>query len=121
MLTLHLVRHGETEASGDGVFCGDLDPPLTSNGKEQAERLAQRLTSLGLSAIYVSPKLRARMTAEPIVRATSLSPRVEEGLREISYGEWEGRKETEIRSNDPKTYAAWASDPAIHSPPVGET
>src|SRR5207245_1426271 len=72
MLTLHLVRHGDTEASGEGVFCGDLDPPLTPRGMEQAEALAVRAESLELSALYVSPKLRARMTAEPICRVAKL-------------------------------------------------
>jgi alpha-ribazole phosphatase len=120
MLTLHLIRHGDTEASGDGVFCGDLDPPLTAHGVEQAEGLALRTVKLGLSAIYVSPKLRARMTAEPTAKATKLTPRVEEGLREIGYGAWEGRKETEIRASDAEAYAAWGSDPAIYGPPGGE-
>lgn len=120
MLRLHLVRHGETEASGEGGFCGDLDPPLTARGKEQAEAITKRLLTLSLSAIYVSPKLRARMTAEPIARLTKIEPRVEDGLREIGYGEWEGRKETEIRASDPDAYRAWSSDPAIHSPPGGE-
>jgi probable phosphoglycerate mutase len=120
MLTLHLIRHGETEASGDGVFCGDLDPPLTGKGKEQAEALTARTARLALSAIYVSPKLRARQTAEPTCRATRLDPHIEDGLREIGYGAWEGRKEIEIRESDPATYAAWVSDPAIHSPPGGE-
>ena len=44
MLTLHLVRHGETEASGDGIFCGDLDPPLTAAGKVDRVTLVSLLS-----------------------------------------------------------------------------
>ena len=120
MLTLHLIRHGDTEASGDGIFCGDLDPPLTATGLRQADALAAVTRTLSLSAIYVSPRLRARQTAEPTTRATGITPVVEEGLREIGYGTWEGRKETEIKEAEPEAYAAWSLDPAIHSPPGGE-
>ena len=120
MLTLHLIRHGDTEASGDGVFCGDLDPPLTATGLRQAAALAAVTMTLALSAIYVSPRLRARQTAEPTTRATGITPVIEEGLREIGYGTWEGRKETEIKEAEPEAYAAWSLDPAIHSPPGGE-
>ncbi len=121
MLTLHLIRHGDTTQSADGVFCGDLDPPLTERGQRQAERLAERTKTLSLSAIYVSPKLRARMTAEPTCGVTSLVATLEEGLREIGYGTWEGRKETEIKEKEPEAYAAWVSDPAVHAPPGGES
>ena len=121
MLILHLVRHGDTEQSADGVFCGDLDPPLTDRGKMQAARLAQVTSKLQIDAIYVSPKLRARMTVEPTVLSNKLEAKIEDGLREIGYGAWEGRKETEIKVEQPEAYAAWVSDPAVHAPPGGES
>jgi broad specificity phosphatase PhoE len=120
MLTLHLLRHGDTEQSADGTFCGDLDPPLTARGIEQAKRAGVWAGKEGLDAIYVSPKLRARMTAEPSCAAAKLEARVEDGLREIGYGTWEGRRESEIKKSEPEAYAAWASDPAVHAPPGGE-
>jgi probable phosphoglycerate mutase len=121
MLTLHLVRHGDTEQSSDGVFCGDLDPPLTPRGLKQAARIADVTSKLGLTALYVSPKQRARLTAEPTLKATGLAPIVEDGLREIGYGTWEGRKEVEIKQSEPEDYAAWVADPAVHAPPGGES
>lgn len=121
MLTLHLIRHGDTTQSADGVFCGDLDPPLTERGKAQAAKLAQVTSKLALTAIYVSPKLRARMTAEPTSLSSGLAATIEEGLREIGYGTWEGRKETEIKESEPEAYASWVSDPAVHAPPGGES
>ncbi len=121
MGTIHFIRHGDTEASGDGVFCGDLDIPLAASGVVQAEGLARLVKDWPIDAIYVSPKLRARMTSEPVCRARGLAATVEEGLREIGYGRWEGRHETEIRASEPEAYAAWAGDPGSMSPPGGES
>jgi probable phosphoglycerate mutase len=120
MLTLHLVRHGETPQAAEGSYAGDIDPPLTEHGQAQAEATARLATTLDLAAVYVSPKLRAQQTAEPILRACHLQPIVEDGLREIAYGAWEGRKESDIKVEEPELYAAWSQDPALVSPPGGE-
>jgi probable phosphoglycerate mutase len=121
MLTLHMVRHGETTHSADGYFAGDIDPPLTERGQAQAEAVGRLAPKLKLSAIYVSPKLRAQQTSRPIVEASHLEPVVEEGLREIAYGAWEGRRETEIKAAEPDMFAAWTADPALVAPPGGES
>src|ERR1700733_16329783 len=97
MLTLHLFRHGDTEASGDGVFCGDLDAPLTPSGLAQADKVGACAVKLRPEALYVSPKRRAQQTVEPAARLLHLQPTIDDGLREIGYGSWEGRKEGEIR------------------------
>jgi probable phosphoglycerate mutase len=119
--TVHLIRHGDTEASGEGMFSGDLDPPLAPSGLVQASELARRLAKLHVEAIYVSPKLRARTTAEPTCRAFGLEARVEEGLREIGYGRWEGRKESEVHAVERAAFDAWDADPGSQSPPGGES
>jgi probable phosphoglycerate mutase len=121
MLTLHLVRHGDTMQAAEGYFAGDIDPPLTDRGRAQAEAVGRVAASLDLAAVYVSPKLRARQTAEPVVRACKLEPVIEEGLREIAYGAWEGRKESDIKVSDPAAFAAWTQDPALVAPPGGES
>jgi probable phosphoglycerate mutase len=119
--TIHLIRHGDTDASGDGFFSGDLDPPITASGIAQAAALATKVAAFKPKTIYVSPKLRARMTAEPTARATGLVPIVEDGLREISYGTWDGRRESEIRASEPAAYEKWTTDPGTYSPPGGES
>jgi broad specificity phosphatase PhoE len=121
MLTLHMVRHGDTPQAAEGIFCGDLDPLLTERGLAQAERVGLAARSLGVSALYCSPRQRARMTAEPVARVCALQPVVDEGLREIAYGAWEGRLEAEVRTNDPEAYDAWRTDPSLVAPPGGET
>jgi broad specificity phosphatase PhoE len=120
MLTLHFVRHGDTEASGDGVFCGDLDAPLTPSGLAQAEKVGVLAVKLHPEALYVSPKRRALQTASPASRLLGLEATVDEGLREIAYGTWEGRKEVEIHETEKEAYEAWVQDPALHPPPGGE-
>jgi len=121
MLTLHLVRHGDTAQAAEGYFAGDIDPPLTESGRRQAEAVARLVPSLKLEAVYVSPKLRARQTAEPTLAACKLEPIIEDGLREIAYGAWEGRKESEIKQAEPELFMAWSQDPALVSPPGGES
>jgi alpha-ribazole phosphatase len=121
MLTVHLVRHGETLQAAQLFFAGDIDPPLTDRGRAEAAALGPVAARLGLEAVYVSPKLRARTTAEPIVRACGLEPIVDDRLREIAYGSWEGRKESEVQASEPEAFAAWSQDPAVYSPPGGES
>jgi probable phosphoglycerate mutase len=119
MLTLHMFRHGDTEASGEGIFCGELDIPLATTGFQQAERVGARGAALKPDALYVSTKLRARQTIEPLARLTGLTPVARDGLREIAYGSWDGRSEKEVQTTEPSAYSAWALDPALHPPPNG--
>jgi probable phosphoglycerate mutase len=121
MLTIHLVRHGDTLQAAEGILSGDLDPPLTDSGRAQAERLVRFFEPLALTAIYCSPKERAQMTAEPTARACRKSPVLADGLREISYGRWEGMRETDLKAKEPAAFEAWHADPAMQSPPGGET
>jgi broad specificity phosphatase PhoE len=121
MLTLHMVRHGDTPQAAEGIFCGDLDPALTVTGLAQAERVGVLARSLGLSAVYCSPKQRARQTAAAVARSCGLQPVIDDGLREIAYGAWEGRTEAEVKQDDPEAYDAWRTDPSLVSPPGGES
>ena len=121
MLTAHLLRHAETLQAAQGYFAGDIDPPLTERGREQAEEVANMASTLHLDALYVSHKLRARATAEPVARECGLKAVIDDRLREIAYGAWEGRKESDVAASDAKAFATWSEDPAAHSPPGGES
>src|SRR5262245_289796 len=66
MLTLYLVRHGQTDASRNDILCGALDLPLNPSGLATAEALANRYQGETWQAIYASPKLRAIQTATPL-------------------------------------------------------
>jgi probable phosphoglycerate mutase len=91
---LIVVRHGASAGLRPGesfdLVGGHGDPPLSPLGREQAVRVAERLDGEPIRAIFVTPLQRTSQTAEPLVAATGLEPRVIEDLREVHLGEWEG-------------------------------
>lgn len=91
---LLLIRHGESQpANPDSPFPlvdGQGDPELAPEGREQAERVADRLAGAGIQAIYVTNLRRTAQTAAPLARRLGLEPRMEPDLREVHLGEWEG-------------------------------
>src|SRR5262245_22043560 len=121
MLTLYLVRHGQTDYSRDNRMCGAIDPPLNAKGLAMAEALDVRLAKERFSAIYASPQLRARQTAKPTADRVGLPILPEDGLREIAYGEWEGRLESEVETTDAGRFRAWTDHPGHVAPPGGES
>lgn len=120
-MNLYLIRHGQTASSRDNRFTGSDDPPLTAAGEAMAEAFAQAYSSLTWEAIYTSPLLRTRQTAAPLCRLVGMQPTVEDGLKEIEYGEWEGLKQEEAKAKWPAAYAYWAHDVASRGTPGGET
>jgi len=89
-----LIRHGQSEPYRPAVpfplVDGHADPALTPNGHEQAQRLADRLATAGIDAIYVSTLRRTAQTAAPLAGRLGLAPQVEPELREVHLGDWEG-------------------------------
>jgi broad specificity phosphatase PhoE len=72
-------------------------------------------------AIYTSPMLRARQTADPLSRLTGVPTTLADGLKEIGYGEWEGLKQEEVKQRWPEAFEYWADDVASRGTPGGET
>lgn len=85
-----------------------------------AERTAGRLRGLDSDALYVSPLLRCRTTADPIADALGLEVSLDERVQECHFGEWEGLTSAEVRERYPHHFARWISDEAV-SPPGGES
>lgn len=89
-----LVRHGESQAAIEGesfpLVDGHGDPPLSDEGREQAERVGERLAVEHIDAIYVTNLQRTAQTAAPLVAKIHIEPIVEPELREVYLGEWEG-------------------------------
>lgn len=82
------VRHAEPEWVKDGVNIDD--PPLTERGRRQSEHLARRLSRETFDEVLVSPLLRTRQTAEPILEALSVDLVIEPWLEEIRNPIWQG-------------------------------
>ncbi|WP_405146359.1 bifunctional RNase H/acid phosphatase [Sphaerisporangium sp. NBC_01403] len=120
--SLLLLRHGETPFSVERRFSGTGDPELTPKGLAQAEAAAARLSGkpYEIDVIVASPLRRARQTGEAVASRTGLKVTVDEGLREVDFGAWEGHTFTEIQRRWPDELAAWLADPSV-APPGGES
>jgi len=97
-LEIYLVRHGETEWSSVGRHTGNTDLPLTARGEQLAASLKDRLKKIHFDAVYSSPLRRARRTAEI---AGFPNPKLTPLLREVEYGQYEGKTTKEIRESQP--------------------
>lgn len=109
-MTILLLRHGETEWNRERRNQGRLDSPLTGRGIAQAcasGRLLAGLPEAVAAPIVASPQGRARRTAEIIReqlgRAGAL--RIDDRLRELTLGSWDGLTYTEIEARSPGIFA----------------
>lgn len=120
-LKIFLLRHGETTYSQSGVFCGALDPELTAEGSLMAQAFADAYSNLVWEGIYISPMKRTIATARPLCDALGLAMQIRDGLREISYGTWEGREQEDVKLHHEQDYIRWLTEPAWNPPTGGET
>lgn len=119
-LNLYLLRHGETDSSASGGFCGAIDPDLTPEGHLMAADFAEAFANHRFTAAYVSPMLRARNTAGPLCERQGLEMQLRPGLKEVSFGEWEGKSTSEVSKAYPEDYLRWSSDAGWNRPTGGE-
>lgn len=119
-LFLYLLRHGETTASLTGEYCGVLDPELTHAGFQMAEDFVTAYSALPWTALYSSPLRRAMDTAEPISEKTGLKLCLQDELREIDFGNWEGKSPEEVDREFHDEYLRWLTDPGWNAPTGGQ-
>ena len=119
-LIIYFLRHGETTASQTGGYCGTLDPDLTPEGYQMAEDFAAAYKALPWAAVFSSPLRRAAATAKPLCEAAGIPMQRKEGLREIAYGQWEGKTPEEVNRAFHDTYVRWLADPGWNAPTGGE-
>lgn len=115
-----LVRHGEAAGNHELRYLGTTDAPLTERGRAQARQLADALRAYPLAALYSSPLVRARETANAIAAPHGLAVRVEDALREGHFGAWENLTRAEVREADGIALAAWEAGTDV-APPGGES
>lgn len=120
-MRLFALRHGATDYSRERRFSGSRDVPLTTDGRLQAEAMAQALAGAGVAAVYTSPLERARVCAELIAKPHRLDTRVEPDFREMAFGGWEGITREELSARSPREAEAWRLTPHLVTPPGGET
>lgn len=111
MVTICLLRHGETAYNADGnKYCGRTDIELTEKGLAQANRMKELLKDYQFDAIISSPLYRARITAE-IASGQPDKVQTDERLIEVDFGQWEGKRPEEFQREDPQSWDLWLSDP----------
>jgi broad specificity phosphatase PhoE len=94
-----LIRHGETEWTASGRHTGLTDLPLTTAGEDQARSLRKRLRAVGFEKVFCSPLQRAMRTCE--LSGLGAVAEVDRDLVEWNYGDYEGRKRSEILADRP--------------------
>lgn len=130
--TIYFLRHGETEWNALGRLQGTRDIPLNARGCGQAVHAAEVLADLfardgkdRAALPYVSSPLgRARQTMELARAKLDLPPSdysLDERLREIGYGVWEGLTLAQSEASDPDAYARRLADKWTVAPAGGET
>jgi broad specificity phosphatase PhoE len=97
--TIYLARHGETAWSLSGQHTGLTDLALTERGEHNARQLGNRLTGLAFAKVFTSPLQRAVRTSE--LAGFAAVAEVDRDLREWNYGDYEGRRTTEIHVERP--------------------
>jgi len=119
--TVYLARHGESTWNRCRRITGQLDPPLSRRGMQQARQLSQVLRDVPLVAVYASALTRSRVTAGVVASEQGLVPRVTAELNEIHLGFLEGRWRD---GRDPSARDQWAErqrDRVGYRPPGGES
>lgn len=120
-MRLFLVRHGQTSANLQGVFCGLTDVALTPQGVAQASEVAGWLAGVTFSDVVSSQLLRARHTADIVLAGHPCNARTDSQLNEMNFGEWEMRHHHDLQKEDSDAWAAWVADWQQASPTGGES
>jgi broad specificity phosphatase PhoE len=126
-----LIRHGQTDWNKRGKLQGQKDIPLNALGRDQARRNGKRLKQLleeekqlvGVQFVS-SPLSRTRETMTVVLEPLGLSlddVMLEDALKEVSFGRWEGFDLDEVKRRDPEGYRARKTDRWDSVPPEGES
>src|SRR5262249_3895277 len=115
---LLLVRHGQTTWTAERRVVGRRPIALSDAGRAEIHALVPVLRALAPASIVTSPLVRARETAGILAEALACPLAEEPDLRELAFGEWEGRTYDELLA-DPR-YQAFSRRPLEVAPPGGE-
>jgi probable phosphoglycerate mutase len=129
---IYYIRHGETAWNAAGRFQGSQDIPLNDLGRSQAvtaggilaDLLARDQREASSMPFVASPLGRARSTMELMRGKLQLPPAeyaIDDRLREIGYGQWEGLTLPEMQLHDAATFASRDKDKWGVAAPSGES
>lgn len=114
--TLDLLRHGEPV--GGRMYRGGIDHPLSERGWQQMRNATA--TPEPWEYIVSSPLARCRDFAEQLADRLGLACSVDERLREVGFGSWEGKTGEQLRAEDPEQLSRFYHDPVVNRPAGAE-
>ncbi|HHG75316.1 MAG TPA: histidine phosphatase family protein, partial [Persephonella sp.] len=120
MKNIILVRHGESEYNAKRIVQGHIDTDLTPAGIVQARLTAEYLKQFSIQKIISSDLRRAYRTAVIIGDVLDLPVEKDSRIREMSFGQWEGRSYEQIFKTDYETFQRWLQNPVACSLPSQE-
>jgi broad specificity phosphatase PhoE len=123
---VYLARHGQTAYNLERRFQGHLPVPLDDTGREQAVDLAERAATgtgdgIPFVALWSSPLLRARETADIVGERIGLASREEPRLMETDAGDWTDRLFVDVQAEDPDGFAGFIEGRPDFAFPGGES
>ncbi len=119
---LIFVRHGETEWNREKRFQGgSSDVPLSPFGRLQGQDIARVFLRDKIAMLLSSPMVRAKETAEMIASENRVQVQVVEQLRELNFGVYEGKLESELERDFGEEYRKWRESNYTLAPPGGES
>jgi probable phosphoglycerate mutase len=121
MATVFLARHGQTAYNLEGRFQGQQPVPLDDTGRAQAGVLAERAAGYDFAALWCSPLLRARETAEIVSARIGLEPKEDPRLMETDAGDWTNRPFADVQSEAPELFEQFFTGNPAFAFPGGES
>ena len=121
MLEVFLIRPGSTTFDVEGRIKGALDIPLSVQGRQQSNLLAENLKSQSFDCLYVAPSESAQESAKQIAEFNFCKVKTLDCLRNLDHGLWQGKLVSEVKRLQPKVYRQFQEHPGAVCPPGGET
>lgn len=118
---MYLARHGQTAYNAEGRFQGQGPVPLDATGRAQAVELAERAVPYEFAALWCSPLLRARETADVVAGRIGLVPREDPRLMETDAGDWTDRSFADVHAEAPDEFARFRDGDPTFAFPGGES
>ena len=116
-MNIYFLRHGQTETPG--TYTGSTDVALSTSGRNQVQTIAPLVRAIEIDACFCSPMLRCRSTFEILDLNSQCI--VDDALKEIDFGTWEGKSFTQVYDEDRETMETWFEQKERFSFPSGES
>ena len=119
-MDLILVRHGDVDAP-TGLCLGQTDVPLSASGFGAVQQLAASWSGRAPRFLFTSDLKRSQQAAAIFAANFAIEPLIDARLREVDFGEWDGKRWEDVMRSDLALYEHWANNWVIQEAPGGES